>query len=170
MNIRPATASDRPAIASVHATSWREAYRGILPTAYLENDVGDDLAKQWRDRAVAERDVVLVVEDPEIVGFIAVWCQPDPFIDNLHMLPARRSKGLGRELMAHAARELESRGHEAAHLWVLADNRRARVFYERLGGQEVETKTKPIFGHDLPHVKIVWANLARLGAASSQPR
>ena len=164
MIIRPAVESDRLAIAAVHAASWREAYRGILPGAYLDNDVGEDLANQWRDSTMTEDDVVLVAEDPDIVGFIAVWCRPDPFIDNLHVLPARRSGGLGRELMKHAAQELGTRGHETAYLWVLEDNRRARAFYGRLGGREVETKTKPIFGHDLPHVKIVWSDLAGFDA------
>lgn len=165
MIIRPAIESDRPAIAAVHAASWREAYRGILPATYLDNDVGDDLAAQWRARTMSDDDVVLVVEDSDIVGFIAVWCEPDPFIDNLHVLPARRSGGLGRELMKHAARALVNRGHETSYLWVLEDNRRARTFYGRLGGKEVETKTKPIFDHDLPHVKIVWPDLALLTAA-----
>ena len=73
------------------------------PPTYLDNEVGGDLAAQWRDRTITDDDVVLVVEDSEIVGFIAVWCEPDPFIDNLHIFPARRSGGLGRELMKHAA-------------------------------------------------------------------
>ncbi len=145
--------------------SWREAYRGILPASYLENDVGDDLARQWRNQTVGDDDVMLVAEDPDIIGFIAVWCRPDPFIDNLHVLPEHRSKGLGQQLMGHAAQELGCRGHKIAHLWVLEDNRRARAFYERLGGQEVETKTKPIFGHDLLHVKIMWNDLALLSAS-----
>ncbi|MEM7122765.1 MAG: N-acetyltransferase [Pseudomonadota bacterium] len=165
MIIRPATESDKAAIATVHAASWREAYRDILPAAYLGNDVGNDLATQWHDRVVTKDDVVLVLEDPDIVGFIAVWCEPDPFIDNLHVLPERRSGGLGRQLMAHAASELIERDHASAHLWVLKDNRRARAFYGRIGGQEAETKTKPIFGHDLPHVKIVWTDLTSINAS-----
>ena len=165
MIIRPAIESDKSAIAAVHAASWREAYRGILPAAYLDNDVGDDLATQWRDRVIAADDVVLVLEDPDIVGFIAVWCDPDAFIDNLHVLPERRSGGLGQQLMARAAFELIERDHSSAHLWVLKDNRRARAFYGRLGGQEVETKTKPIFGHELPHVKIAWPDLAIINTA-----
>jgi len=46
LTIRPATAADAPAIAHIHVASWREAYAGIVPTAYLEGlDV--DAREQW---------------------------------------------------------------------------------------------------------------------------
>ena len=95
MQIRPAEASDMDTVAALHAASWRASYRGMLPDAYLDNEVGDDVQRQWQGAVIAPNDVVLVASDPNIVGFIAVWCRPDPFIDNLHVDPQRRSEGVG---------------------------------------------------------------------------
>jgi len=52
MKIRPATPDDFPALAGTHTSSWRDAYRGVFPDAYLRNRVRDDLADQWRDTRI----------------------------------------------------------------------------------------------------------------------
>jgi hypothetical protein len=36
MDIRPARMQDAPEIAVVHVRSWQDAYRGLLPQAYLD--------------------------------------------------------------------------------------------------------------------------------------
>ena len=166
MQIRPAEATDMDTVAALHAANWRASYRGMLPDAYLDNEVGDDLQRQWQRAFIAPNDVVLVASDPDIVGFIAVWCRPDPFIDNLHVDPGRRSQGVGAKLMRASGALLRQNGHNAAYLWVLEDNRRAVAFYERLGGVAVERAVKPIFANDVPHLKIAWPDLLALTHSS----
>jgi len=39
---RRIVASDAMTIARIHATSWRSAYRGILPNEYLDDDIDAD--------------------------------------------------------------------------------------------------------------------------------
>ena len=46
MIVRAAVASDAAAVARVHARSWRVAYRGLVPDAYLDG-LSDDT---WRER------------------------------------------------------------------------------------------------------------------------
>jgi len=160
--VRPAGAQDAAAIAAVHAASWRDTYGGMLPEDYLANAVGADLEQQWTAHDFRERDVVLVAEDDgagKIAGFIAIWCRPDPFIDNLHVDPAQRSAGLGVKLMRAAGAELIARGHGTAWLWVFADNVRAIAFYERLGGTVIARADKQVFGHQVPSLKIAWDDL-----------
>ncbi|MEU6929538.1 hypothetical protein AB0A05_10295 [Streptomyces sp. NPDC046374] len=42
MPIREAAPSDAAAVAAVHIRSWRAAYRGLVPDAYLDSlDVGE---------------------------------------------------------------------------------------------------------------------------------
>jgi ribosomal protein S18 acetylase RimI-like enzyme len=48
----------------------------------------------------------------------------------LHVDPGRWGRGLGRALITEARARLASRGFQEACLWVLADNERARRFYE----------------------------------------
>ncbi len=165
MQIRPATGQDIAAIAALQTASWRDSYRGMLSDAYLENEMSGDLLRHWQGVELRPEDVVLVAEEAgAVVGFIAVWCDPDPYIDNLHVLPDLRSRGTGRRLMQAAAEALMRRGHASAYLWVLEANRRALAFYESLGGQRGEAADHEVFGQMLPSLKVVWPDLSRIAA------
>lgn len=160
MKIRPFTHAD--AGAALHIESWRDAYRGLLPDDYLVDGVAEDLNRQWQDARPRPCDVVLIAETDEVVGFIAVWCRPDAFIENLHVRPGVRSGGIGEALMAAAAGRLMDLGQSSAHLWVFEANARALGFYERLGGVRSACEVKTVHGNSLTSVKIVWNDLSVL--------
>ena len=48
IHIRMARRLDAPGIARVHATTWKEAYRGLLDGAYLDSLSEKRLAVRWR--------------------------------------------------------------------------------------------------------------------------
>lgn len=161
--IRPAADKDRPAIAALQAASWRTAYAGVLDPAYLAAGLAHDLGAHWRDQPIGPQDVVLVAEeDGDLAGFIAVWGGDPPHIDNLHVDPARRSRGLGARLMRAAARTLAERGRDSAHLWVVSSNTRAIAFYRRLGGEITGEKRIDLYGTPSPATRIDWSSLAPL--------
>ncbi len=160
VTIRHAQPFDHGSIAAVQTESWRDAYAGVLPKEYLAGQLALDLERHWSRVDIQPGDVVLVAEEDGIVGFVAVWCRPEPFVDNLHVKPPQRSKGVGSELMRAAARELISQDQTTASLWVLESNHRALRFYERLGGVCTGRATKNHFGHELESVRIVWSDLA----------
>ncbi|HMB76684.1 MAG TPA: GNAT family N-acetyltransferase [Kiloniellaceae bacterium] len=167
MRIRPASDDDRRAIAAIQTASWRATYRGMLPDAYLDGAVAADHRKNWQELAIAAGDLVLVAEDGgALVGFIAVWCRPDPYIDNLHVAAGQQGKGIGKALMAAAADRLQQRGHGTAYLWVFENNRPAIGFYESLGGRIAAQAAKEFYGQAVPSVKIAWPDLAVVGAAA----
>jgi ribosomal protein S18 acetylase RimI-like enzyme len=60
------------------------------------------------------------------------------YIQDLYVAPAERGGGLGRRLLAAAAREGRSRGCKGLILAVEIGNAEAARFYERLGFQRVE--------------------------------
>ena len=160
MTIRTARDTDRAAIASVQTESWQDTYADQLPAAYRNSGLEADLHAHWKSTTMEPGDLVLVSEtDGAIEGFIAVWCRPDPFIDNLHVRPAARSGGLGAALMREAARRLRGAGHDSAFLWVVADNTAAVRFYERLGGTITRQAEKDLFGHQALHLKVEWSAL-----------
>jgi len=90
-------APDATTIARIHATSWRRAYRGILPDKYLDHEIDADRRTHWRRRlsAPTERDVgVLALQDGAPVGFMFAVRDEDErwgsMLDNLHVVPEHK--------------------------------------------------------------------------------
>jgi GNAT superfamily N-acetyltransferase len=124
---RRATGGDAEAIASLHAESWRDAYRGILPDSYLDSQITAERANLWRARfgsLASDPFFVVLTEDPgELVGFACVLLDHDPqwgtCLDNLHVLPGWRNRGVGRLLFGRAAQWVRStKPGWPIHLWV----------------------------------------------------
>ena len=162
IKIRPATKSDLQDIISIHVESWKDAYADVLPAEFIAGQLHRELARHWRETEIQNQDIVLVAEQDSLVGFAAVWCRPVPFIDNLHVRPAHRSKKIGSTLMQAVAIELIKKGHRTAYLWVFESNEKAIRFYEGLGGTQKELAGKNIFGYEVPSRKIEWDALARI--------
>ncbi len=162
MKIRSATQSDLIRIAAIHAESWQASYSDDLPDEFLNGPMIRLFKRYWREIEIQDEDIVLVAQENSLVGFVAVWCQPEPFIDNLHVTPSQRSKKVGTALMIAVAKELIKKGHETAFLWVFQSNEKAIRFYEQLGGIQKEQAMKNVFGYDVLSRKIEWETLKKL--------
>jgi ribosomal protein S18 acetylase RimI-like enzyme len=138
MHIRPASPDDAVAIETIRVRGWRAAYRHVFPAADLDALPID--AERWRSRLHVPPPgwTTVVCEDDagRVVGFASTGPSRDE--DELGELyaiyvdPEAWSTGAGRALMASAETTLAA-GYDAALLWVLEDNPRARGFYERAG-------------------------------------
>jgi ribosomal protein S18 acetylase RimI-like enzyme len=146
VRLRPATAPDAPAIAALHVTSWRDAYAAILDPNFLAGPIEADLLELWNSRLYDAHPDQIVhvaeVEDREIIGFVCAFRNADPvwgsLVDNLHIAPHTRGKGVGEKLIRLAASLLASRYAQGGlHLWVFDANTAGLRFYERLGGRVV---------------------------------
>jgi GNAT superfamily N-acetyltransferase len=135
--------ADESAIAQLHADSWRAAYRGILRDDFLDDTVVANRRELWRTRfsELDRTDQLILVgeEHGEIQAFACAFLDADPewgtLLDNLHVLPGLKGKGLGRQLLSAVAENIRRHGlHSMLHLWVYEQNVQARSFYERLGG------------------------------------
>lgn len=176
--IRQATAADWEKVAEVQAESWRSAYRGIYPDAWLDGDVHEDRRRYWRD-SLAGMDgatdiVFLAEEEGRAVGFACVRMHghPDgPLLDNLHVRPDHKGRRIGRRLIGRAAAWVAERDAEAPlQLLVWVENRPARGFYASLGGREVELfdGTLPS-GGTAPELRVRWERAADLAKAARYP-
>ena len=96
MKIRHATQSDFKAIAAIHIESWKDSYSDVLPAEFLNWKINRDFIKYWNEVEVQNEDIILVAEESLVIGFVAVWCRPIPFIDNLHVRPSKRSTNQSR--------------------------------------------------------------------------
>jgi ribosomal protein S18 acetylase RimI-like enzyme len=175
MLIRAATADDTPGMARVHVDTWRTAYRDILPASVLSALSYEVRTERWREnlKQTGSQQFTLVAEDDrgEVVGFAGGGPERDgtPGYDGeiyaVYVLAQHQRLGIGRQLMDVSARHLMDQGFGAAMLWVLEANRRARAFYEALGGQLIGRKTKIVA--DTPQIEVAygWPNLALLVSA-----
>ena len=169
--LRRAGPSDWAAIAAIHASSWRSAYRGIYPDSYLDEAAPAERRAFWCEAFGGmdpDLDVVFLAEQAgEAVGFACVRRKAEaagPLLDNLHVLPERKGAGVGRRLIATAARWLvEKEPGAELQLVVWADNVAARAFYARLGGREAEVFDAPTpGGGTAPQVRVRWERAADL--------
>jgi len=141
--LRLARVSDEPAVARLHADSWRTAYRGILRDDFLDGAVVANRRELWSTRfsEINRADQLILVSEEcgEIQAFACAYLDADPewgtLVDNLHVVPGLKGNGLGRQLMAAVAEDVQRHAlHPVLHLWVYEQNGQARGFYERLGG------------------------------------
>ena len=162
MKIRSATQSDIKILADIQIESWKDSYSDVLPPEFLAGQIDLALAKHWNEIEMQNEDIILVAEEKSLIGFVAVWCRPFPFIDKLHVRPSHRSKKIGSKLMKAVAKELIHKGHKTAYLWVFESNEKAIRFYERLGGVQKEQSMKTVFGYDILSRKIEWDDIGTI--------
>ena len=143
MTIRAAGLADAVAIAQLHTRSWQTAYRGILSDCFLEGPLPENRRVLWHSRlgAPERADQVVLVDEQQgtIRGFACAYLEADTewgcLLDNLHVVPDLKGKGLGRQLMTVVAQLIcRSNPRGRLHLWAYEQNLAARRFYERLGG------------------------------------
>lgn len=168
MFLRPATADDAFAVATVHVAAWRETYRGLVPDALLDGLSVERRADIWARGA--ER--VTLAEGPDgLAGFVATGPQEDEGLRQagyggevlaLYVLRRHQRQGIGRRLLAAAATALDQSGLEGAALWVLATNTPARDFYAALGAETVGERTEVHAGASLLEVACGWCDLSAL--------
>jgi ribosomal protein S18 acetylase RimI-like enzyme len=149
VRLRNATFADAPAIARLHADSWRRNYRGAYADAYLDGDVIADRLEVWTDR-LREPDphrVTLVAEDDaDLIGFAHAVLGDDPtwgaLLDNLHVDHGHNRRGIGSRLLARTA-SIVSPQRTGMYLWVQEQNVAAQHFYRAAGGTRVAREVIP---------------------------
>jgi GNAT superfamily N-acetyltransferase len=172
MTIRQAGRADADAIAQLHTQSWQTAYRGILSDDFLHGPLPENRRVLWRTRlSAAERPGQLVLVDEcgaAIRGFACAFLEADLhwgcLLDNLHVVPDLKGKGLGTQLMsAVAALVWRSDPRGRLHLWAYEQNLAARRFYERLGGANTECHAElALDGTPVNAIRYCWSELSGL--------
>ena len=129
IQLRDAGPDDAAVIAALHVESWRSAYRGILPDAYLDGEVEPERRSHWERTLsnLGSKDMIVLAErSSELIGFASVyWGKEagfDGYLDNLHVRPGLRGAGLGKLFLGHAVERLIANGAESLCLWAFDDN------------------------------------------------
>jgi GNAT superfamily N-acetyltransferase len=139
--LRPATADDVEAIASVWHSAWMDGHLGHVPAAL----VSDRTLPSFRLRVPSRLDQTTVAVDAEgVIGFVTVH---DDEIEQLFVAERARGTGVAAALLRHGEHRIGA-WFPTAWLAVVAGNARARAFYARQGwtddgpiAYEAETST-----------------------------
>ena len=86
------------------------------------------------------------------------------YVDNLHVRTEAQGHGVGRRLMAAAARDVLDHGGETLWLTVIRENTQTRAFYRRIGGEEVAELEERLYGEAVATLKVRWVDLGALAA------
>ncbi len=152
---------DRLSVSNIYEEGWKFAYRGIVPQDYL------DSIPPGRWVPYLDQDGVhslMMTEDGKLIGTSSYsrsrTAQFHDFgeIISIYLLPEYMGRGYGRLLLEAAVKELEKLGYEDIFLWVLAENRNARKFYERCGF----TPTQHYMYHEIGGKKLQEIQYCRL--------
>jgi ribosomal-protein-alanine N-acetyltransferase len=129
ITLRPATTDDVDAIMAIEAPVFgHEAWS----TEAMARDVGDSNCVYF----VAEAGT-------EVIAYAGLLCPPgsgEADVQTIAVLPAARSKGLGRRLMAQLLAAAEQRRATRIFLEVRADNPQAIALYSSLGFEEIAVR------------------------------
>lgn len=136
--IRRATDDDAPALGRIHSAAWRQAYRDILPPAFLEGFSPERRAAYFARvlrESKSEQYLLLVRNEPR--GLLAIGpageVEGAGEVHALYLLEDAIGHGYGRAAMDYAVHRLRALGFSRIVLTVLEDNARARRFYARYG-------------------------------------
>lgn len=172
VTIRAATVEDAPAIAAVRVESWRTTYRGVIPDAYLDGMRVEDSTTLWLrilSAPTGDKRMVFVAEDASgVLGFSAAMKLPEPKfcvlaeLTGIYLQPHAQRQGIGRKLLAAAARACIAENAPDMLVWVITQNEAARKFYEGLGAQLMAGQPFTWDGLELHETGYCWPDLAEL--------
>jgi GNAT superfamily N-acetyltransferase len=176
ITIRRATASDAEAIARVRIDGWRQAYKGLVPQAYLDAMSVEASVPLWQRALAAPSDrasvFVAEAEQAGVSGFAAGTRLAEPKhgydseLTAIYLARAIQRRGLGRRLAGAIAAERAAHGATGMIVWVLSGNKVARQFYESLGAELVVEQPFEWDGMPLVEAGYGWRDLASLVAAA----
>ncbi len=151
LTVARAALSDADLVGRLHCECWRGAYKGLIPDDYLAAFTPERRAEKFRvflQNPLNEHYIARVDNTP--AGLLCVGRAHDEDfpagygeIHALYLLPPYWGRGYGRALMDFALSRLSALGYDRVSLWVLADNARARRFYEA-AGFAADGKIEPI--------------------------
>ena len=167
MQLRIATGVDAPAIAELHAASWRHAYRGALSDDYLAGDVFSERLAVWTQRLnVPDPNQYVVIAEMRrnVVGFACAYFREHrewgSLLDNIHVDRSLCCSGIGAQMMRNVGSCCTASAPRVPlYLWVIESNIAAQTFYKKLGADDVGSDLwTPPGGGSVARRRLSWSD------------
>ena len=165
--VAPVQAQDLEAIAELQIRSWQTAYRGLMSHAFLDQTVPSALRQHWAEMPGEGWLLLAARERDDVTGFVAIELgrgEKLAYVDNLHVEPRLKGRGIGRLLMREAARRMIDLRETGVWLTVLDTNEPSRQFYRRIGGEEGPLKHEILVDQPVQSIPVFWRDLSALAA------
>jgi ribosomal protein S18 acetylase RimI-like enzyme len=167
VTIRRQLLADVAAVSRVRARTWRAAYEGIVPAAFLESfePTAESVARD-EERFLGRGSQVhsfVALLDESLVGFVVAGPDrdlgpPAGEVWAIYVDPAHWGRGIGNQLLGKALTALREASRDPIALWVLEDNHPARRFYEHAGFVPTGERRHIDLGAPLPEIKYLLQN------------
>ena len=187
VQVRVAQPDDADAIAAAHIEGWRVGYRHVFPTEFLDApEFASSRLERWRGwtwSEFANSQLFVVLLRDRVVGFghvgperVTPECDQSGTgattaittstptaaltrgeVYGFYLHPDAWGSGAASALVARCHEYLRDEGFTEAVLWVLRDNPRARVFYEKSGWSAtgLEMMFEPQNAQPVPEVQYI---------------
>ena len=151
IHIRKAKISDAKDITYINITTWKDAYKGLLPDDFLANrNLSEKRIEYIENQIKNKNDICLVAElDNKIIGY-CIGGIPRQYADifcyelrAFYVLPEHQKIGVGKAIF-NKFKEIVS--GKPFYLYTLSANSKAINFYIKNGG-----KIMPEYTQKLPH-------------------
>ncbi|AWN54830.1 MULTISPECIES: GNAT family N-acetyltransferase [unclassified Methylobacterium] len=158
VSIRRARDQDAGMLSEIFDAAWREAYQGIIPGVALDRMLARRGPRWWRSTIGRNRPLVVLELGESVIGYVSYGrcrdrgLKAEGEIDEIYLAPTYQGLGYGTRLFRAVRNDLADRDVRRVAVWSLAENDRARDFYERMGGRVVAEATDRIAGADLHKV------------------
>lgn len=140
VHFRLADSTDATLISHIHATSWRKAYRGMVPQHFLDRLPDEHWVPSVRSWLDSGRfSALLVYEDKRPIGVCVFGRSREEShsdwgeIVSLYLLPDATHRGVGALLLEEVLRQMQQEGYTRFYVWSLEDNLIADRFYRKHG-------------------------------------
>jgi L-amino acid N-acyltransferase YncA len=150
--VRPATLRDAKAIAELHNSTVREAFKSMLADTPIPTTPLDKRQAYWREAIeYAEPQVQVAMDDDKIVGFVGFDRSRDkgtpPTMGELwaiYVASSHWDKGVGLALWDAAREGLQDEGCTHVSVWLPIANERAMRFHELAGFKREMSSAKTV--------------------------
>ena len=172
IKIREAVVADAASIATININTWKIAYKGIIPQAYLDSLSIDEKIPRWKKTIAHLKEnckqifvaEVFNLNKNKIVGFSVGG--PSHFektrIDGelyaIYILPAYWRQKIGTRLFYSMIDYFLNRNYKDMIIWSLKDNPACK-FYKKMGGSPKFNKTLTYGGKELDTLGFYWGSL-----------
>ncbi|WP_346619518.1 GNAT family N-acetyltransferase [Blastococcus montanus] len=141
VSVRPARPDDAVAVARVQGTTWRTAYRAVLPAAVLDAWDDEQVQSTWRAAISAPPSpahrVLVAVEADTVVGFAAVVPTGEDAgtaeLATLLVEPRWGRRGHGSRLLAAVTDLAAIDATRRLEVWLPESDQASAAFFESAG-------------------------------------